>query len=106
MNKTIKHSYHTLGEYVAVKLNVKLSNAQFTQLINTYTNWLQFIPFGSDGKYTRIEGVLPKSSIDEFKYELRQALLQSKIDFLTLERTQHMRSRFLPPPPDEINIVI
>jgi len=80
MNRNLPFGYNALGAYNLIKLNVKLSETQRNRLSNTYDQHMHFIPLRNGN--TRIEGVLQSEYMSAWLFALKDALLQSKIEFL------------------------
>lgn len=80
MNKLHKFGYDMLGKYITVKINVCLTQSNLEVLECTYKEWLSFYP--NQKGLTRIEGVLPLGSNNQFYVDLQLAKVRTKIDKL------------------------
>jgi len=80
MNKIHKFGYDMLGKYITVKINACLTQSNLEVLECTYKDWLCFYP--NQKGLTRIEGVLPLGSQEQFRTDLKLALVRTQIDKL------------------------
>jgi hypothetical protein len=77
MKREIGFGCTVIGNYTAIKLNIKLDESQIDSLKEKYKDWLLFINNGRFGR--KITGVLPHESVAQFFKDTRRAKLISNL---------------------------
>lgn len=77
MKREIGFGCTVIGNYTAVKINIKLDESQIDNLEERYKDWLVFTGNGKFG--VKITGVLPHNAVTQFFKDTRRAKLVSKL---------------------------
>jgi hypothetical protein len=77
MKREVDFGCTVVGNYIAIKINMKLDENQIDNLKERYKDWLLFIDNGKFG--TKITGVLPHTSVAQFFKDTKRAKLVSTL---------------------------
>jgi hypothetical protein len=77
MKREIGFGCTVIGNYTAIKINMKLDESQINSLKEKYKDWLSFIDNGKFG--VKITGVLLHESVAQFFKDTRRAKLISNL---------------------------